>query len=68
MLEFDGATKTAGQTMVIGNTSGGGHMFNGWVANFEVYDRVDMSDEFIQARMKYLCDHYGVKDIPYSSV
>ena len=67
MLEFDGA-KTTGRTVVIGNHSSGGYMFNGWIANFEVYDTVEMCDEFIQARMNYLCDHYGVEDSPYARV
>ena len=48
MLEFHGA-KTAGWTMVIGNHSSGGYMFNGWIANLEVSDTVEMCDEFIQA-------------------
>ena len=49
MLEFDGA-KTAGRTMVIGNHSSGGYMFNGWIADLEVYGTVEMCEEnsFVQ--------------------
>ena len=64
MIKFDSAS--AGRTMVIGNHSNGCYMFNSWIANLEVFDTVEMCDEFIQAHMKHLDTTVLTGDIVYS--
>ena len=69
MLEIDGSKGHTGGPSTIGNHSTGAFALNSWAANFEVYDTVHMCEEFVQARMKFLCDQYGVEVWrPYTSV
>ena len=67
MLEFDGSKGHTGGSTTIGNHTTGDYALNGWIANFEAYDTVHMCEEFVQARMKFLSDQYGVEDSPYVS-
>ena len=66
MLEFDGSKDPDGEATTIGNDTSRSYPLNGWIANFEAYDTSHMCEDFIQARMKYLSDQYGVEDSPYS--
>ena len=65
MLEFNGSKNSDGETTTIGNDTSGSYPLNGWIANFEAYDTSHMCEDFIQARMKFLSDQYGVEDSPY---
>ena len=36
------------------------------IANIEVYEGKDITEDFVKARMKTLCDKYWVEDLPYN--
>ena len=68
VAEFVGSDTIAGTQTVVGNTFNNGYRLDAYIANIEVYDTVHMNDDFIKARMRFLCDNYWVEDTPYNAI